>query len=280
MLRSYQIAFALALLAAGLALTSTALAHDPVPLPEVCTSSVNGMGAHLTIPGMANHMRMTAYRAANAPDEDRAQQILTTLRRSLLPFEDYRVALARGYQIFLPEVPQDVYHFTDYRASAQEYGGHFEIDRPGSLLYVKKPNGTYALIGAMYSAPVDDTEDDLNNLVPLSIARWHQHTNICLPDGITINGLLGDDFGASRTDLPGTIPIAADPEALQRNRDLGVFADGRFGFTGTIADPRSCAAAHGHFIPVAFGWMVHVYPFFGDDLNVAFGMDVPKVAAN
>ena len=30
----------------------------------------------------------------------------------------------------------------------------------------------------------------------------------------------------------------------------------------------------------AFGWMVHVYPFNGDDLKVAFGMAVPKPLAN
>ncbi len=30
----------------------------------------------------------------------------------------------------------------------------------------------------------------------------------------------------------------------------------------------------------AFGWMVHVYPFNGDDLKVAFGMTVPKPPAN
>ncbi|HEV2169841.1 MAG TPA: hypothetical protein VGR40_02780, partial [Candidatus Binatus sp.] len=140
----------------------------------------------------------------------------------------------------------------------------------------KNSNGDYELVGAMYSAPVNDTEDDLNNLVPLSIARWHQHTNICLPNGITLDDLLRNEIGAGHSDLPGTIPVAANPEALQRDKNFGVFADGRFGFTGKIADPQSCAAAGGHFLPVAFGWMVHVYPFAGDDINVAFGMDVPK----
>jgi hypothetical protein len=57
-------------------------------------------------------------------------------------------------------------------------------------------------------------------------------------------------------------------------------ADGRFGFTGKIADPTECEAAGGHFLKQAFGWMVHVYPFNGDDLKVAYGMSVPQPPAN
>jgi hypothetical protein len=30
------------------------------------------------------------------------------------------------------------------------------------------------------------------------------------------------------------------------------------------------------FIPLAFRWMVHVYPFNGDDLKVVYRIDVPK----
>ena len=41
---------------------------------------------------------------------------------------------------------------------------------------------------------------------------------------------------------------------------------------------KACTAAGGHLVEQAFGWMVHVYPFAGDDLKVAYGMDVPKPA--
>jgi hypothetical protein len=57
-------------------------------------------------------------------------------------------------------------------------------------------------------------------------------------------------------------------------------ADGRFGFEGKIHDSASCESAGGSFIPLAFGWMVHVYPFQGDDLKVAYGMNVPSVSTN
>ena len=83
------------------------------------------------------------------------------------------------------------------------------------------------LIGAMYTMPKRATEDQLNERVPLSVARWHPHTNLCLP-----------------------------PKE-QRGR-----ADGtQFGLRGSISTPEACAEAGGRFLHVIFGWMVHVYPF-------------------
>jgi hypothetical protein len=36
----------------------------------------------------------------------------------------------------------------------------------------------------------------------------------------------------------------------------------------------------GHLLKQAFGWMVHAYPFNGEDLKVANCMNVPKPPAN
>ena len=151
---------------------------------------------------------------------------------------------------------------------------------PGSLLYVKQSGGDYALVGAMYSAPADYTQEQLDALIPLSVARWHTHVNICLPDGITLGDLMRGDVAGTHPDEPGMIPVASSAYAPAINRQLGFLADGRFGFTGKIADSAECEAAGGHFLKQAFGWMVHVYPFSGDDLAVAFGMRVPKPPAN
>ena len=100
-------------------------------------------------------MRMTDLRPATPDDEDRARYILKTLRSSLVRYKNYRVALAKGMRIFLPGIPQDVYHFTDYAQTGQEYQGRFDLAHPGSLLYAKNPDGEYTLVGAMYSAPPD-----------------------------------------------------------------------------------------------------------------------------
>lgn len=236
----------------------------------------NAMGSHMH---MDAHMRMTALRPATPQDIERAHYLLDTLRRSISRYKDSRVALAEGFQIFLPTISQDVYHFVDYPASAEEGRGHFDATRPGSLLYVKNSDGSYALVGAMYNAPPDATPEELDAIVPLGIARWHVHTDICLPNGITLNDVLRGDIGAQRSDVPGMLPVSASSKAIELNRRYGFLADGRFGFEGKISDPQQCLSAGGHFIPQAFGWMVHIYPFAGDNLKVAFGTSVPKLTA-
>jgi hypothetical protein len=118
--------------------------------------------------------------------------------------------------------------------------------------------------------------DDLDQIVPLSIARWHVHTNICLPNDLTIEDLLRNNIDADRTGEPGMLPVSTNANAAELNHRYGFLADGRFGFEGKISTPKECTAAGGHLLDQAFGWMVHVYPFSGNDLKVAYGMDVPK----
>ena len=270
--RVLAIAAALAAIAAAPAHAHDMGAMDSMP----GMAAGNGMGAEMH---MDAHMRMTALRETTPHDIDRANYLLDTLRRVLRPYRNYRVALAQGFRIFMPTVPQDVYHFTNYAWSGDESQGRFDPAHPGSLLYVKQPDGNYVLAGAMYSAPPDFTPDQLNELVPLGIARWHEHIDICLPASITLDDLLRGNVGQGQENLPGMIPIAANPEALKLDSKYGVFADGRFGFTGKIHNAAACRVAGGNFIPLAFGWMVHVYPFAGDDLKVAFGTSIPKSAA-
>jgi len=241
------------------------------------TMAPGGMGSHMM--RMENHMRMTDLRPSTPQDEARARDILETLRRSIVKYRDYHVALAQGMRIFLPGIPQDVYHFTDYATTGEEYRGHFDLSHPGSLLYLKDADGGYTLVGAMYSAPPEATPDELDAIVPLSIARWHVHTNICLPKDLSIEDILRNNVGADSSDMPGMLPVSASPNAVELNHRYGFLADGRFGFEGKISDARQCSAAGGHLLDQAFGWMVHVYPFSGDDLKVAYGMDVPKPLA-
>ena len=121
----------------------------------------------------------------------------------------------------------------------------------------------------MYSAPPNYTPEQLDKIIPLGLTRWHAHTNICLPPGISENDVMSGNImpHASAANLGGG--RHTDPRA-------GYFADQRFGFMGTIADAGACEAVGGNFHPQIFGWMVHVYPFAGtDDLKVAFGMDAP-----
>ncbi len=268
------------LLAAGVASAHDMAAMDGMGGADAAsmnhTMAPGGMGSHMRM--MENHMRMTELRSPAASDEARARDILETLRGSLARYRDYRVALAKGMRIFLPGIPQDDYHFTDFTQAGLEYQGRFDLSHPGSLLYTRDAASNYTLVGAMYSAPPEATLDDLDAIVPLSIARWHVHTNICIPEELTIGDLFRNDVGADRAGIPGMLPVSASPNAAELNHRYGFLADGRFGFEGKISDARQCGGAGGHFFDQVFGWMVHVYPFAGDDLKVAYGMDVPKPA--
>src|ERR1700704_1356887 len=113
---------------------------------------------------MAGHMYMTVLRPAKPGDQQKADAIVAAAKTAMAPYQDYHKALADGYEIFLPNVPQPQYHFTKY-----EYGLEarlqFDPGRPTSLLYKKTPDGGYTLVGVMYTDRVDATEDELNDRI-------------------------------------------------------------------------------------------------------------------
>jgi hypothetical protein len=185
--------------------------------------------------GDSAHMHMTATRPQTAADVERADEIVKELRAGIAKYKDYHVALNEGYKIFLPNVPQKEYHFTNYGNGFLE-AFTFDPARPTSLLY-KKTAGGYELVGAMYTMPKRATEEQLNERVPLSIASWHLHTNLCMP-----------------------------PVGQRKTADYT-----KFGLRGSITTQEACDAAGGTFHPVVFGWMVHVYPF-EDSTEKVFAM--------
>jgi len=200
---------------------------NPMSMPQ--------MGSTASDQTMGPHMTLTPVRTSRPGDQARADSVVAALRTVLSKYQDYRVAQADGYEQFLPNVKQPRYHFTNRtNALAAEHG--FDPTRPTSLLYDKAANG-YTLVGAMYTAPRNFTADQLDARIPLSIARWHQHVNICW-------GPLGTD----------------------KSRYLGPGA--QFGLLGSISTQAACDNAGGRFQPVLFNWMVHVYPFETDPAKV------------
>ena len=125
------------------------------------------------------HMTMTAMRTQSPEDVQRANEIVEQLKAGIEKYKDYHVALNDGFKIFLPNIPQPEYHFTSYRNGFLE-AFTFDPARPTSLLYKKTGTG-YELVGAMYTMPKRATEDQLNARVPLSVAMWHLHSNLCMP---------------------------------------------------------------------------------------------------
>ena len=221
--RSFRWFVFLAFSAAFLAVT--------VPMRAVphAASNTGGMG------GMMAHMHLSALRPVQPGDQQKADAIAADAQQAMEPYRDYRKALADGYRIFLPNVKQPQYHFTNY-ANGRAANWTFDPLKPTSLLYTKNADGGYTLVGAMYTDRVTASEDELNERIPLSIARWHQHVNFCKAPF----GHWSESFG---------------PNA-------------KFGLMGSISTKDACDAAGGTFIPHVLGWMVHVYPYETDPAKV------------
>ena len=128
--------------------------------------------------GKMAHMYMTSLRPPKSGDQQKADAIVASAKTAMAPYQDYRKALADGFVIFLPNIPQPQYHFTK-GANGIEARQRFDPLKPTSLLYKKTAGGGYKLVGVMYTDRVDASEEELNERIPLSVARWHQHINFC-----------------------------------------------------------------------------------------------------
>ncbi len=210
--------------------------HDEAADTEGMSAATQTMSSHHM--DMGPHMRMTELRPLQPGDQQRAERVVEEARKLMDKYQDYHAALNDGFKIFLPNVPQKQYHFTNYWYGF-EAGFRFNPEHPTSLLYDKTPEG-YKLAGVMYTAPAKADEAELNDRIPLSIAQWHQHVNFCFP------------------------PKDRNAEMWQKNP--------KFGMAGSISTKEACDAAGGKFVPRVFGWMVHVYPNDKDVWGVGPGM--------
>jgi hypothetical protein len=181
------------------------------------------------------HLRMTPMRAASAADSARAAQVVEKARAAVAKYKDVRVAERDGYRMFAPNVKnQPIYHFTRMSAAIRERF-RFDPTQPSSLLYGRNADGSLRLVGVMYTAPKDATPEELNARIPLGIAQWHLHTNMCVP------------------------------RLTQRERWREV-SNGKpvFGPASPIATRDACDTVGGKFLPVVFNWMVHANVFDDD----------------
>ena len=176
----------------------------------------------------SDHMHMSALRAIQPGDQDKADKLVGEVMLAMTQWKDWREAEKAGYKIFLPNIPQEEYHFTNWKF-ALENEFKFNPSHPTSLLYKKTGADQYELVGAMFTAPKRFTEDRINERVPLSITQWHQHTNFC---------------------------------QAPKGREKEYFGKGvKFGLQGSIVTKEACDAEGGKFLPVIYNWMVHVYPY-------------------
>jgi hypothetical protein len=190
------------------------------------------MGESMT--AMTNHMCITSLRPEQPGDAERAKALVDQVRAAIEKYKDYKKAIKDGYIQANPTVDQPQFHFNN-DANAKLADTSFDPTRPTSLLYYHTPTQRFKLEGVMFTARNSATEDELNQGVPLSIARWHKHTNFC-----------------------------AAPE----NKVKEYFGDHpKFGMFGSIHTREACTAEGGTFLPVVFTWMIHVFPYENDFKN-------------
>lgn len=229
--------------AAGCHRGSAATDDQEMATPEQHPDEHAAMAADHAMAGTVSnedlHMRLTPLRPIAAGDSARAAEVLAVMRRELVKYRDVRAAEHDGFRQFLPGAAARIQHYTKFRWARASRSG-LDPARPTSLLYERTPNGGLALVGVMFTAPASVSDSELNTRLPLSIARWHEHVNWCLP------------------------PLA---DARRRWRET---KDGQpvFGPKSPIATADACAAVGGRFQPRLFGWMVHVMAFSeGDPWN-------------
>ena len=174
---------------------------------------------------MGPHMKMSAMRDLKPGDKERADAVVESARKAAEHYQDYKTALADGYKIFLPNVPQKQYHFTNYRY-AFEAAIQFNPEHPTSLLYEKNADG-YKLIGVMYTAPKNSNWNDLDQRIPLSIAQWHAHINMCMPPPEKKNEAWGP---RAKFGLVGRLAVRAHVIT----QSVGQCADEDFGIHGHL----------------------------------------------
>jgi hypothetical protein len=172
---------------------------------------------------IALHIEYTALRPENDPDKVRAADLVKDLQHALVKYRDYHVAEADGFEPFHPELKVPIIRFWKHARDLKTTA--FNLNEPHSLLYQPTPAGGFKLIGATYVEQKNASEDQLNERIPLSVARWSRDVNLCRP--------------ARGTDAKKTDWTKFD----------------------SIATKQACDAVGGRFMPLLSGWTVEVHPW-------------------
>lgn len=202
--------------------------------------AMDAMGADAR-PDTEVHLELSPRRAATADDSTRADMLLVDVRAALRRYADVRVASADGFEE-LPDVAgkHTMHHLSNWAWASAE-ARRFDPAKPTSLLYREDADGTLRLAGAMYTAPGAATTDELDQRIPVSLARWHRHVNWCTPKAAS-----GSHWVATQNGSP------------------------LYGPRSPVASRDACAAKGGVFYPAVFGWMVHVVITGSDDPGVVW----------
>lgn len=182
----------------------------------------------------ASHLEVTPKRPASAADTARAAAMAATIKAAIRKYRDVDLARRDGYVLFLGD--ESGAHYVNVRWSVLEQVFGPDPKRPSTLVYDRRADRTLRLRGAMFNAAADTDVEELHRRVPLSVASWHKHVRLCLPDPLWD----AKKWAARRNGVP------------------------LFGHEGAIVSKAACEQAGGVFHPEMFGWMVHANVFDPD----------------
>jgi hypothetical protein len=169
-------------------------------------------------------LRLPPSRTPTPDDSVRGAAVVEVARAAVARYRLPGDAEQDGYRLFAPQFKgQRVLHYVN-RSNARRNRFSFDPARPTALLYRPVAGGDPELLGVMYTMPASATPDELDANVPVALASWHQHTNVCRPKG-------------------------------RQEDDIAAFMTAK---AGRITTREACEAAGGRFMAESRNWMVHV----------------------
>ena len=213
-------------------ISTTDLYRNPCDTVMGTMKGMSVMGESME--AMSNHMCITPTRPVLTGDEDRAKAVVDQVRTAIEKYKDYKKAIADGYIQANPSVDQPQFHFTN-DANAKYADTVFDPTRPTSLLYYRSAKKRFTLEGVMFTTSPNASEDELNRRIPLSVVRWHKHTNFCGAPASKVKEYFGEHP--------------------------------KFGMFGSIHTRTACVVEGGTFFPEVFTWMIHVFPYESEFKN-------------
>ncbi len=150
-----------------------------VPLCGIARVAVAQAGP----PAMAHpHMSLTATRPGTAADTARALAVVARLRTAIAPYQTLEAATAAGFRARRDSgtVMEGQLLHMGRGVRQKDAVQPFDPSAPQALLYRRGGDGRMQLAGAMYVAPLPASLDSLDAMIPLSVAHWHRHLNVCI----------------------------------------------------------------------------------------------------
>jgi hypothetical protein len=141
-----------------------------------------GGAASSTQPGLL-HDHGAAI-AVTAADLEAATRLVADTKAAAVRFDDLEVARAAGY--YQAAAPRNgLVHYVNPRYNAD--GRILDPERPESLVYLRRTDGTSKLVGVLYRMP---SPDQPGPRVGGPLTAWHAHDNLCTANGRVVGKIM------------------------------------------------------------------------------------------